>query len=136
MKKKLTLYVDEGIIEIAKMESLNISQVVEDFLRNFLEIQTTEVIDQKINKLNQQIGALSERKNQLLTLGLSQEKSQGLASKILEELKDIYRKRVENIGFSTLNEDLQWLHTPKNINRCKMIGKTPEEIVIELRKEK
>ena len=132
MKRKLTLSIDEGIIELAKLDNLNISQLLEDYLKNYLQTNSTEEIDNKIKNHEQSINALNERKKQLLILGINQSKIQGLSEKIMGELKGYYKMR-QNQGLADYNNDLEWLNTPKNIRRCKIIGKTPIEILSELR---
>ncbi len=134
VKKKLTLSVDESIIDLAKIENLNISNVLEDYLRNYLETNSTEAIDSKISKLNDHIKILNERKAQLIILGASETKTQGLQVKVLQELKDYYKLR-QGQGLTNASSDLEWLSSPKNVQRCKIIGKQPIEIAMLLRDE-
>lgn len=132
MKKKLTLSVDENIIELAKMEAINISNVVEDYLRNYLESNSTEAIDNKIIKLTEHINALNQRKTQLLILGASETKSQGLQEKVRGELRGYYKLRQDQCITDT-RSDIDWINTPKNIQRCKILEKNPLEVLVEIR---
>lgn len=131
MKNKLTLSIDGNLIELAKMDNINISSLLEEYLKNYLESNSTEQIDNKIQRLNEHINALNERKRQLLLLGAVENKNQGLKQKIVEELKQYYRARVDQ-GVSTPETDFQWLNSPKNLNRLKIINKTAIEVLNEL----
>jgi len=132
MKRKLTLSVDENIIELAKMDELNISNVVEEYLRNYLETNSTEAIDNKIVKLTEHINALNQRKTQLLILGASETKNQGLQEKVWAELRQYFKLRQDQ-GLTDTRSDIDWINTPKNIQRCKILEKNPLEVIVELR---
>lgn len=131
MKNKLTLSIDGNLVELAKMDNINISSLLEEYLKNYLETNSTEQIDLKIQRLNEHINALNERKRQLILLGAVENKNQGLKQQITEELKQYYRARVAQ-GVSTPETDFQWLSSPKNLHRLKILNKSPIEILNEL----
>jgi len=131
MKNKLTLSIDGNLIELAKMDNINISSLLEEYLKNYLESNSTEQIDNKIQRLNEHINALNERKRQLLLLGAVENRNQGLKEKIIEELKQYYIARV-NQGVSTPETDFQWLNSPKNLNRLKILNRSAIEVLNEL----
>ena len=132
MKTKLTLSIDGNLIELAKLDNVNISSLLEEYLKNYLETNSTEQIDNKISKLNEHINALNERKKQLLILGAMETKNEGLKVKIFNELKEFYNARIKQ-GISTVETDFQWLNSPKNLQRLKLLNKTPLEILNELK---
>lgn len=132
MKKKLTLSIDESIIELAKIENINISNIVEEYLKNYLETSSTEAIDNKIVKLTEHINALNQRKTQLLILGASETKTQGLQEKVLGELRGYYKMRLDQ-GINDTRADIDWINTPKNIQRCKILEKNPLEVLVEVK---
>lgn len=131
MKTKLTLSIDGNLIELAKMDNVNISNLLEEYLKNYLETNSTEQIDNKINRLNEHINALKERKKQLTLLGVAQDKNEGLKIKIMDELRTYYKARVDQ-GVSTPESDFQWLSSPKNLNRLKIIDKSAIQVLNDL----
>lgn len=132
MKRKLTLSIDEQVIELAKLDNVNISNLLEEYLRNYLETSSVEEIDAKIEKTKTKIDALQKRRTQMLEEGMKSTKTQGIIDNIWAELRQFYQIRI-NQGISDFNSDIDWLHSPKNLRRCKIIGKDPLLILNELR---
>ena len=131
MKKKLTLYVDETLIQIARMDDVNLSQIFDNYLKSYLSCETTETIDKQIRELNDNIDALNKRKNELLERGVLDEKSQGLQAKTWQELKEHYKIRQDRQ--ESLTSDYEWLTSPKNLQRLKLLNKDPFEALHELK---
>jgi hypothetical protein len=54
---------------------------------------------------------------------------------IFVELLKIFKKRIENIGSYDEYNFQDWINTPKNKERCRLIGKEPLEVLELLKKE-
>ena len=133
MKKKLTLNVDEGVIQLAKLENLNISNLVEEYLQKYLGANGIEEIDEKIKKIETELSALRDRKKELLRKGESLSRSDDLVKNLMDELQKAYilRRASDN---TSRDMDFEWMSSPKNLQRCKLLCKEPLALVLELRK--
>ena len=112
------------------MDDVNLSQIFDNYLKSYLSCETTETIDKQIRELNDNIDALNKRKNELLERGVLDEKNQGLQAKTWQELKEHYKTRQERQ--ETLTSDYEWLTSPKNLQRLKLLNKDPFEALHEL----
>ena len=132
MKKKLTLSIEDGVIELARLENINISGIIEEYLQKYLGTNGIEEIEKKIKTVETELQALLDRKKELLRQGESMTRSEDLCKNIMEELHSAYVLR-RNQGINSHDLDFDWLNSPKNQQRCKMLGKEPIELVGEIR---
>lgn len=72
MKRQVCLYLDVDLIELAKTQQLNISEIVNDYLRNFLQVTITTSHDlDQIAKEKQEV-EMEEAKLQIRRASLEQ----------------------------------------------------------------
>ena len=133
MKKKLTLNIDEGIIDLAKMDNINISEIVGLYLEKYLSVNGVDAIDEKIKKVNDELAALNDRKKELIRTCMDNTKDETIRMDTYNQLIGFYTARREQLG-DNIGNDEEWIMTPKNIQRCHMIGKDPLMVLHDLRK--
>jgi hypothetical protein len=131
-KKRINVYLDTRIIQMAHLDTNNLSQLVNDLLSTYLSASSVEEVQKEISEHEKKIKALIARQNDLLKQGASETQTSGMKKKFEDDLKKIYKKRREEIG-DNQDLDFDWLNSPKNIQRCRLLGKEPLQICNELR---
>lgn len=131
MKRITTVYLEDNLINLARMEDLNVSEFVNTVLHEYLSVQSVEDINKQIEEHKKFISVLENKKKTLLLQGVSETRIEGMSKELLSELQKNYLKRRE-IGDNP-DADFQWLTSPKNLQRCKILGKEPLEMCKELR---
>lgn len=66
MKKRTTIYVDQKVIELARLKNINLSELVDHLLDTYLSIDSIENIDREIERYNAMIKVLNERRQYLI----------------------------------------------------------------------
>ena len=132
MKRITTVYLEEELINLARMENLNVSEFINTVLQEYLSVNSTEDIDKEIEEHGKMIHVLEEKRKRLIEQGATETKLQGMASEVEAELRKNYIVRRQQIGDNP-DLDLDWLNSPKNLQRCKIMGKEPIIMVKELR---
>lgn len=132
MKRKLTLSIDDKIINLARLDNINISGLLETYLSKYLETNGLEEIETKISHTKMELEALIDRKKDLLKMGLTETKDEQVVSKMMDEFKKLYKKR--RLGHGDSKEmDVSWINSPNNLQRCKLLHREPLEVLMELR---
>ena len=131
MKKKLTLSIEDKLIDLARLDNINISGLLELYLSKYLETNGIEEIDKKITHTQSELQALIDRKKDILRSGNTESKNMQVTNAILEELQNAYIKRRSHVN--DRDADFQWINSPKNQQRCKLLNKEPLQVALELR---
>lgn len=119
-------------MELARIEVDNLSELMTNLLSHYLSTNSTEEINKKINALKEKIKVLEIKKADMIRMGISEEKQEGMNENILKEMQDIYVKRRKQIGDNHWADE-QWIMSPKNVQKCKILGKEPLVFLAELR---
>jgi len=122
---------DKTILELAHMEGINVSQTMEDLLTQYLSVDSVEKLDEEIKKNRDAVKILEMKKHDLLQKGIAKNKSAGMNGAILDSLKNTYSKRRDQN--QSLSTDENWIVSPKNLQKCRMLGKQPLELLHDLR---
>jgi len=130
-KKRINVYLEQKIVELAHLETSNVSELINNLLESYLSVSTTKDVDKEIDAHEKAITILKEKKKGLLLQGAHEDKTDGMHDKLLGELQNIYRKRRE--GNNNFDGDFEWIVSPKNLARCRVIGKEPIVMVTDLR---
>jgi hypothetical protein len=130
-KIRTTLYLEQKLVELAHLETDNMSQMVNNLLNNYLSVSTTQDVDKEIAEHEKAIDILKVKKKSMLLAGMHESKQEGIQEDILKELQGIYVKR--RCQANDHDADFEWLSSPKNLQRCKLLGKEPIVLVHELR---
>lgn len=131
-KKRVNVYIDKRLLEMAHLDTNNISQLVNNLLSTYLSASSVEEVQNQINEYQKKIKALESRQSDLLKDGASENQTLGMRQKIDTDLKRLYKHRRETIGDNS-DLDFDWLNSPKNIQRCRLLGKEPLQLASELR---
>ena len=129
---RTTIYIDRKLVDMMHMEVDNVSELVRTLLERYLSTNSLEDIDRKIGELEENIMVLKKRREDMIAAGMSEERTDEMNKNILKEMQDIYIKRREQIGDNKFADE-QWITAPKNIQKCKIIGKEPLVFLEELR---
>ena len=132
-KIRTTIYIDRKLMELARIEIENVSQVLETLLSNYLQTNSTEEIDHKIQEYKDKINVLKQKKDDLLRKGVYEDKMEGINDSFMQELRQIYKKRAE-MGSWNEKDWYDWITTPKNLQRCKMLQMDPLEVLEDLKR--
>lgn len=128
-KIRTTLYIDRDILNLAHMEKINISQTVEQLLSTHMSLSTVDQINTKIAESEAVLRVLKE-KRKALQRKTNKSIVPGPDHKALGELKELFKKRRETIGYK--GDDKVWITSPKNLARCKTLGSDPQDVLDKL----
>ena len=132
MKKRFDLWLESDVVDLVRLETNNLSRLVNELLTRYTSADSTEGIKDKIKEHENAIMVLKEKVKILLEEGLSNNATEEMNKNIFGEMQEIYRKRREQIGDNKFADE-QWITAPKNIQKCKIIGKEPLVFLEELR---
>jgi len=133
-KVRTTIYLDADIIHLARLEDANVSRIVNNILTEYFKTDNVEKLEQKAKDLEAELNSINKRIYDLIQKGISTDRKNNMNKNIYNELLNIFKKRIDNIGYHQANFE-DWMHTPKNQERCKIIGKEPLEVLEMLKKE-
>ena len=127
-----SLWLKKELKHIVENEEINLSKFVNDCLEQYFSVSTIEDVDAKIAKKREEINILERKRADLVASGIYENKTEAISSKILEEMQKLYVSKRRSTEY---NPDLEfeWISGPKNLQRCKILGKEPLVMVKELR---
>jgi len=131
-KKRINVYLDKKLMDLVHMEVDNVSELFNNFLTEYLSATSIENIDRKISEHHDKIKALEIKRTDLTNNGVAEEKKDDIVRNILMQMRSTYVKRRDQSG-DNLNSDELWISSPRNIQKCKMMGKQPLEFLYEIR---
>jgi two-component sensor histidine kinase len=132
-KKRVTVYLDMGLVEMCHLNVDNLSQLINSLLTSYLSVSSVEEIQKQIEEYHSKIKALSVKQQDLIKSGVSENGADAMIKQINDELQKAYVLRRTSSG-NNQDMDFEWANSPKNLQRCKLLGKEPLELVMELRK--
>ena len=130
-KIRTTIYIDKNLMEIAHLEIDNFSEVINTLLESYLSVNSMENLNKEIIEKEKILSILKNKKQKMIREGITNNKKEGMNEQILNELRSLYIKRREQIG-NNKELDLEWIMSPKNNQRCKLLNKDPMIITKEL----
>ena len=127
-----SLWLKKELKHIVDNEEINLSKFVNDCLEQYFSVSTIEDVDAKIAKKREEINILERKRADLVASGICEKKTEAIGSKLFEEMQKLYVIRHKTIGYNP-DLDFEWVSSPKNLQRCKILGKEPLVMVKELR---
>jgi hypothetical protein len=118
------------IKHIVDTENLNLSSFVEEQLEKYFSVSSIEEVDRKISTFKQEILALERKRADLLEKGVAETREDAVSHEVWEELKTNYKIRQDSDKI--LKADFAWLCGPKNLERCRLLGKEPDKVLDDL----
>ena len=133
-KIRTTIYIDKRLWELFMLEvdPQGASRTIEELLSHYVSTSSTEEINRKLEKIDQERKILEQKKHDMLQQGLSEDRMEGMNCKVLDNIQGIYKKRREQLG-NNIGVDESWIMSPKNISKSKILGKEPLVLLHELR---
>jgi len=108
MKKRFDLWLESDVVDLVRLETNNLSRLVNELLTRYTSADSTEGIKDKIKEHENAIMVLKEKVKILLEEGLSNNATEEMNKNIFGEMQEIYRKRREQIGDNKFADE-QWL---------------------------
>lgn len=131
MKLRTTIYLRGDLKRLVEEEGINLSAWVNEMLETYLLSGSIEKIKREIEELEARKQILMKRLEKLEEKGILKSREDVMKEKALQELQEKYIMRREQ----KLPEELDyaWITSPKNLQRVRILGKTPEEVLDELK---
>lgn len=129
-KLRTTIYLDKRVKRLAEDESLNLSKWVNDNLLIALCSENEGQLEEEILSLDTKSNVVKKRLEDLRQRKQDISEEEATKSKAKAELWKAYSLRSSK-GI-THDQNLSWIHSPGNLLRCKMLGKSPEEVLVVL----
>ncbi len=126
-KIRTTLYLSRDAKRLVDDEVINFSQWVEDKVFTSLSCENIESVLEKKKELLAKVKTLDLRISELESRKSSKLVDDSLFDLALEELRSSFSIRMQTER--SRNENIAWILAPKNVGRCKIIGKTPEQML-------
>ena len=129
-KRRVNVYLDHNLVELAHLEVTNLSELINNLLIHYLSTSSVEEIDRQIKEIETKVLALKQKKHDMMQQGMAKTRSNGMYENILKELKEVYTKRKKQGQDRSADE--KWIIAPRSLQKCKMLGKQPLEVLNEL----
>jgi len=133
-KKRTTIYIDEDIVNLAKLENANLSEVAGNLLQTYFQTESIDKLQEKQKELEGELTSVKNRIKDMIRKGVTENRENDMKVNTFNELYEIFKKRIKNIGFDEYDIQ-QWITSGKNLQRCKIIGKDPLAVLEELKLE-
>ena len=133
-KKRTTIYIDEDIVNIAKLENANLSEVTNNLLKTYFHTESISKLRDRKKELEGELESIKQRIKDMIRKGITENRENDMKNNTFNELYEIYKKRIKNVGFDEYNLQ-QWIQSDKNRQRCKIIGKEPFAVLDQLKIE-
>lgn len=127
---RTTVYLERDAKRLVDEEVKNFSQWVNEKIYTSLSCESVEDVLAKVNEHEGSIKTLKDRLKDLEARKSQANIEGNLETQALAELREYFEIRMEKE--MTREENLSWILAPKNIGRCKLLGKSPENMLDEL----
>lgn len=124
------MYLEKDAKRLVDDEIDNFSKWVNDKIYTCLSCETVEDVLAKKKELEDRIKVLDDRLKELQEKRSKVGAEGKLENRALDELRDRFSNRAK--GGLSREDNLNWILSPKNIGRCKILGKSPEQVLDEL----
>ena len=128
---QVSLWLEKDLKRLVEDREINLTRWVNDTLRKFLSVSTTEEIDNKIKELRSELTLLERKRADFVVEQKMSETGKMLDNAVLEDLKRWYIYRRNNEAPEAGDRD--WIRSPSNLERCELLGKTPDQVLMELK---
>jgi len=129
-KVRTTLYLSKDAKRLVDDEIENFSQWVEEKVFTCLSCETVDSVLEKKEELLSKVKSLDLRLAELEKRNSDVSVENSLSKQALDELRGFYSTRME--AERSRSENIAWIVSPKNIGRCKILKKSPEQVLDEL----
>ena len=129
-KVQVSMWIQTPLKHLVDNEDLNLTKFVNSGLETYFSVSNTKKIESEILAKSLELQVLEQRLKDFKAKEVSVDSQEKVDNIVLNELKDTFGLRG---GPSALSEmDGSWIRSPKNLSRCKALGKSPEEVLVVL----
>jgi len=129
-KIQVSMWIQTPLKHLVDNENLNLTKFVNDSLETYFSVDTTDAIEKEISVKKAEIKILEQRISDIVSKKDVVNAKDVVQEQAFAELREFYRSLAER-GASQ-EEKMLWIMVPKKIARCKILGKTPIEVLDEL----
>jgi len=126
-KIRTTVYLVKEVKRLVDEENMNLSKWINDNLLIALCVESESDLIEKKSDLEGKIKVLEERLLKMRESKKVSGETEIAQKQVLDELRSVYSERCKR-GLERSN-NLNWITSPKNILRCRILGKTAEEVL-------
>ena len=129
-KVQTSLWLDRDVKRLIEDERINLSRWVNENVLISLSVDNEAEILGKIKEHEASIKILKSR-FELVKARKKENNSVSFVEKqALDELREYFSARMESE--KSRDENIAWILSPRNVGRCKILKKTPEQVLDEL----
>ena len=129
-KVRTTIYLEKEAKRLVEDEVENFSQWVNEKVYTCLSCENVEDVLAKKKELEIKIHTLDLRLKDLEARKADKNSEDSFSKQALVDLREFFSPRGEQ-GLSR-ESNLSWILSPKNVGRCKILKKSPEQVLDEL----
>jgi len=129
-KVQTSLWLDRDVKRLIEDEGLNLTKWVNENVLISLSVENEDEILSKIEKHEMSIKTLMRRLDFVKSRNKAKDTDDLVSKQALFELREFFSTRMESD--KSRSENLGWISSPKNIGRCKILKKSPEQMLDEL----
>jgi len=130
--RRTTFYLDDEIVELARLEGINLSRTVNMLLKEYLQTENIEALKEKQKQLEAQLRIVKNKIKKILEESMSNDRVKILRENTFNDLYKKYKQRVETIGVEDTFH-LNWLKSKKNLEKCRLLGVKPDDLLCMLK---
>lgn len=125
-----SLWLDRDVKRLIEDEGLNLTKWVNENILLSLSVEQEDDILEKISNHEMSIKTLQSRLKAVQSRGREGKMTDSVKKQALDELREYFSHVAR--GGATREDKLRWIMVPKRVARCKILGKTVEEMLDEL----
>jgi len=126
-KVQTSLWLDKDVKRLIEDENLNLTKWVNENVLISLALDTPEKVEVKIRLKESELEVLKKRLERLVAAKAEGGKEESTKKEALDALKEHFETRARRE--MSHSENLGWITAPKNLIRCKILERTPEDIL-------
>ena len=124
------MYLEKDAKRLVEDEVENFSKWVNEKIYTCLSCETVEDVLAKKKEMEGKLRTLDHRLKELRARDSKVGSGKKVEIRVMAELRETFSLRMEQE--QSREENLGWILSPKNIGRCKLLGKNPEAVLDEL----
>jgi len=130
-KIQTSVWLDKDVKLLIDQKDLNLSDFINKNVPRYLGVSSIDEVDGKIKDLRSELSMLEKKRTDLVVENKISETGRMLDNAVLEDMKRwfIYRRNQQ----IPEENDIDWIRGPSNLERCELLGKTPDQVLAELK---
>jgi len=129
-KVQTSLWLDRDVKRLIEDEHMNLSRFVNNQVLICLSVDNEAEILDKIKEHEMCIKTLKTRFELVKARQKDRDNVSFVAKQALDELREYFSARMESE--KSRDENIAWILSPRTVGRCKILNKSPEQVLDEL----